>query len=466
MTSLASRTQVNLNPPQLVEDVLDQSGNLFDRIQALASAMQAINPELGGYLRAYRRTPLGESGSSMPYRLVFTHDGSSVSPEGVVNDIHAKDFFEALQDTFGADYAHQTKQNLARRIPMGKGGLSGGGRLIEAALEEAFARHRMEVPEERTLHGGATYSVTEALPIEAAAFMGQPDLAQIVLYSKPGPTESRDNPIVRLRDRFHAVLDALNKPFEAATPAQSKSVAASIAALNGMVESGSFEEDMNHGWVGYALGEGLKAKKNHGWTNFLLHQAAASPYAFYGQYSPLTLATAANDGQAVSELLQAGVSPSTVIRGWPNLFKGREQALLSASGGDYIPMIVFSAAVGSTAAEASLLNGGADPNHTTDKQDTALHHSARHGDDAAVRLLLRHNASAVVLNGNGLRPEELVPEGGGFDSLNELLVNTANRELGVVDARLRKEIEATAEPMPEPATAREVWNSHRRRIPR
>lgn len=449
MTALASRTQVNLPQPMLVEDVFDQGGGVFPRIMALASAARAANPNLGGYLRAYRRTPRFDTGHTVPYRLVFTEDGSSELPEGVISDPKAKDFFEALQETFGEDFEHQAQQNLYRRIPIVNGVVKANGQPVEAALHEAFLQDRLTAPMEYDLEGDARYAVTEAIAIEPHAFMQEPDLAQMVLFHRPGPADDREDPVVRLRDRFHGVLDVLGKPFEKTSALQRQQVVDNIRALNRMSPNDSFEESMNHGWVGYAIGESLKKRQPNGWTSFLIHQAHASPYAFYGNHSPLTLAGAANDAVAVTELLQAGVSPSTVIRGMPNLFMGNHQAYLNSLGNTSVPALTYMAMVGSTAALGAMLQGGADPNHTTDRQDTALHRAAAFGDDMAVRLLLRHGASAVATDGDGRRPEELVPAGGLHDSLYKLLVDAANKELGVVDAQLQNEVE----PRPSPDLA-------------
>jgi len=449
----ADRVPVHIPAPLLVDDAMPRGGHVLDRILAVAATLQALDPTLGASLRAYRTTSASDEKSTQAYRLVFTHDTHDTLSEGVTTDTRAMDFFEACEQKFGRAFAELEAKNLHSRIRWKDGVPEAGGRVVEAALLEGFAKGVLQMHAFKRDDGRRhDYSSVVAVPPEA--YMGYPDLAHIVLHTTPDTGANFDDPIVRKRARLSQVKDILAKPFEAASIKDRETVKATIGQLNNMVESGSFEEDMRHGWVGYAL-----SKRASGWTGFLVNQVEASPYAPYGEFAPITLATAMNDDHAARTLLQAGVSANTVLSGYPRIFKGIGQEQVSAHGGNFVPLLVYATAVRSRAVMGALLHEGADPNMATDKQDTALHMAAMWGDDQAVRLLLRHDANAVTTNAAGQRPESLVPADSIYDSVNDVLVDAAQ-------ARLGQQPIPAPEPIPvSTIQARELWSGTSRRRP-
>jgi hypothetical protein len=144
-----------------------------------------------------------------------------------------------------------------------------------------------------------------------------------------------------------------------------------------------------------------------------------SPYAPYGQFSPISLAVGNNDRAATLDLLGAGVSPNTVLREWPNMFGRHSPDVFITNPVDFLPIAVFGAAVGSTAAVGALMEAGADANFATEKKDTALHMACKHGYEPMARLLDMHGADFTRQNSQGHAPDEMIPAVSLYDSMHK-----------------------------------------------
>jgi hypothetical protein len=460
---LVTRAELSVPNPQMSDEPLAKGGGVFERLLALAAMAQAIDPSLGPYLRAYRRQPHHDQGGPSNYRLVFTHDSRSTLPLAVMDDRRAEDFFEVLERLLPEGEAQAERQRLQIRLR------KMGADVLDGALKEGHAQAAFDLKTDDS-NPDATFTYTTPIAVRDNAFAAHPDLAQRVFFAPVTPGAGMERPIDRLRQRFHQVRTTLARDLETVGAAEVARVTENIAALNKVsVEGDTFEERFRHGWVAYALSQGAK-----GWTNVLLQKAAVSPHAHYGKFAPITVAAAVNDEVATRDLLAAGVSPNTVLRGWPRLFVGPEQDKMSRLGGEFIPLLCYAVAAGSAAVSQTLLKNGAEPNFATEKLDRPLHLAAAAGFDPIVRGLLQHQADPMALNGNGFRAEEMVPDISVYDSLHALLQQASANRRAEADTQLQAEVRQ-AEPTPleptlaqalgvaNPVAAAELWTRPGRR---
>lgn len=438
-SSLAERAGLALTQPLLVDTPVESSGGVLNRVLALASFARQQDPSLPMNLRATRRVPEGSTPAEVPFRWVFTSDNRSRLPHGVAEDAHVVDFWDAL-DRVLPGFATAEKNRLAARA-LGK------GRPLDVAVEEGYRKGDVElIPHQRSAEEGQHF-YTSAIEVTDEAFLAHPDLASMAFLRSGKP--DMQTGVGRLIGRYQAICATLSKPLEESTAADRDRLVNNIQALNAMQPEGTFEENHNHGWIAFALAQGGK-----GWTKFLLHQkgnddALVSPYAPYSQISPLAMAVGVNDGMAVQELLNAGVSPNTVLREMPQMFApAAQQKLNKAHASDFLPVAAFAALVGSAEAVGALLEHGADPNFANEKGNTPLHMACAEGQEFIARMLDRHQADFTLVNANNHAPDELIPANALHDSFHKWAAGryeAQSRPAGVkVAATLSQRVQETA----------------------
>jgi hypothetical protein len=413
--SFAERYGLAIAPPALVDSPIENSGGTLARVLALASLARQKDPSLPQHLRATRRVPEGLTASEVPFRLMFTADNRSELPEGVVSDTTAVEFWEAVERAVPG-LAATEQQHLTLRVR--QQGVPG----LDAAMEEGYRRGEFSLkshPRADATQDKHYYSTTFSVPEDA--FLSYPDLGNLAFLSPGQPDKA--TPIGRLLGRYQAACQTLSRPLEQTGATERQALITHIQALNRVQkqsgQDGTFEENHRHGWIAYALAQG-----GTGWTHFLLQQKdgkgpLVSPYAPYGTLSPLTMAVGTNDRAATEALMDAGVSPNTVLRTMPQMFGETIQKRLNQNyPSDYLPILVFAAATNSPAASAVLLKAGAEVNFANEKGFTALHLACANGADAMAHLLDRHHADFTAVNANRHVPDELIPQSPLFDSLH------------------------------------------------
>lgn len=403
--SLAERAGLAIPAPVLRHEPIEHSSGVLPRLIALASFAHQLDPSVPTSLRAYRHVPEGVEPRDIRFKIAFTRDTQSRLPNGVIEDEGAEEFWEVMKRVLPQGMAAHEKSKLeATANALGKPA-------FDVAVEEGFRTMRFNLyPHQRSPAEGHHF-YTSPIAVSEEAFMEFPDLANQAFLTPSAP--NMETATGRLIARFQAVRATLAKPFEGVSLSERQAVGQHIQALNDSQLEGTFEENHRHGWVAYALGHG-----GRGWTKHLINQVNVSPHVPYGKLGPLTLAVGSNDRLATLDLLEAGVSPNTVLREWPRMFHGKPQETLSGYQSDYLPVTVLGAAVGSTAAVGALLEHGAEVNYGTEKNDTALHLACAHGFEAMIRLLKQHGADFTAKNEAGFVPDELVPQGPLYDSIH------------------------------------------------
>lgn len=445
--SLVERVGLSIPIPLMSHDPLENEGGVLARLLALASFARQLDPSLPNNVRAYRHVPEGGDPQDVPFKVVFTTDNRSRLPNGVVEDQGVQEFWEVmdrlLPDTMAADERRAFAMRVqATRKPPFDVAMADGHRAGSISL---VAHERGELM--------GTNFYTNALAVHDDQFMDYPDLATRAFIT-PSINPSNATPVGRMILRFQAVCETLSQPFETTGMVARQTVAENIRALDASQGEGTFEENHRHGWAGYALARGGK-----GWTGYLVNQVGVSPHAHYGKFSPLALAVGGNDRNATVDLLDAEVSPNTVLRGWPRMFAGKANDFFNANPTDFLPIGVFAAGVGSVGALGALLERGGDPNFPTEKQDTPLHLACQNGDEAAARLLDAHAADFTLVNDRQHVPDELIPNASLYNSFHHWAQLRHDQQVGRVTAPAQTlgERVRSIKPVDEVAQLESIW---------
>lgn len=415
--SAAARAGLDLPTPLLFNEALPGEGGVLNRVRALASLACVLDPSLPTTLRAYRHVPEGTDARDVAFKLAFTADTRSHLPNGVIEDAKAEEFWSVMSRVLPANMVERERQDLAVRV------ITTGQRPLDAMVESGYKTGQFDLHTDERSREAGQHVFTTPIPVPDDAFTVFPDLATQAFMN--GSTPRMETAAGRLIARFHTLRDLLSKPLDDASVVERQMVSDHIRALDASQESGTFEENQRHGWAAYAIGHG-----GTGWAKYLVRHVGTSPHVPYGQLSPLTLAVGLNDRAATLDLLDAGVSPNTVLRGWPRMFRGQVQARLNSSPSDFLPMLVFGAAVGSPAAVAGLLQYGAETNFSNEKGETALHLACAYGHESVVRVLGQHGADFTATNQDGHVPDELVPAAAQFNSLHQWVLQHHDQQVG------------------------------------
>lgn len=382
----------------------------YDRVVALAALARALDPSLPRGLRFVRRAPSDASDrNSVSFRAVFTRDERPV-PKGGIQDSAPVDLWDALSAHLPARMVQAERQNLEAGPSMQFAAAA------DAAVYAAFRGGRVGMKTVPTDDPDYVIQASGVIVPEPLAFLGEPSLARWIYLAPTANLNDREHPaIAAIRVHALALRQILSRPLAEASGQEQSQARQALEALGPSRREGSFEEAQGHGWIAYALAAGGK-----GWTPFLL-AAGANPFTPYNTVSPIAWAIAGDDGRAVQALVDAGVSPSTLLQGVPPVYGRPEQQELNRLSERFVPLVVLGSLVGASQAVAALLKAGASPDASTEHQATGLHFAAQNGDERLVRTLLSHGANPSAENLAGLVPSELVPAGADGELLYELL---------------------------------------------
>jgi hypothetical protein len=396
MQSLHQRARLDayrIDPPPAP---LPDPDVVYDHLLSLAALAQALDPSLPPNIRFVRYASADEAERNQAsFRVMFTSDTKLLSAGGY-RDENAKEMWEALSGLIPDEMIQAEQQNLARSPQFRFASPA------DAAVYSAFKGGRLAL-ETQPLDDDRVIQVSAAVTPPALGFMSSPTLARWV-YLAPG-TGSSDEQSLDLRAwrrDIQFMRQVLSMPFGESSAAERDGVVDILKRAKAR-RSGSFEQEHDHGWVGYAIATG-----GTGWSSYLLH-AGADPHASFNGVSPICWAIAADDGTAVDVLTAAGVSASSILIGAPRVYQGAEQSQLASSLGSFPPLLVFAAGCGSSRALGALLHAGPDPDIRNERGSTALHLASSACDERTVRTLLVNGAKLDIEDENGCIPSQLIP---------------------------------------------------------
>lgn len=367
------------NPDYLVPPppVLPDPRAVYDRVMGVASLLRALDPSLPAHLRFYRRTEKDEASSNaVSFKLAFVADPSA---RGMAAEQDV-DFWDAAESLLPAHALAGEKKNLDE-APSYK---------FASPLDAAvYAAHRDQVLTVSGEVSGEDWIIksSNAIRVPELDFMSEPSLSRWV-YLAPN-SKVDDDPrlspaLTRTRAHVKSLMRVLSRSYDDASSSDRQAVKESFEALEG--GRSSFENNHQHGWIGYALAHGAS-----GWTRPLLQIGASSRVPYNGQL-PVVWATAVDAATDLIDLVQADASVSILLPDAPLVYDYDHQVKLNARMGSFTSLVGLAATVGASRAAAALCKLGASVDHADTRGTTPLHAAAATGNEKMCRVLVLHGA--------------------------------------------------------------------------
>lgn len=391
-------TSISLPVVSSAPPLLQDAEVAYDELLRLASLARAMDPSLPATLRYFRRTEadVAERGAS-PGRVVFTTDARS-SLEGGLQDPSAVDLFEALERSLPAGLVNLLRQ----RVDQATAHPSSSG-IVAQAFEAAHGAGRVPLESRPTSDPDYVIEASPAIAPAALAFRDDAFLADVAAAHLKRARSPGEDPAFDFIATLNSVRQSLASDASRFPASRIRDVVEQIRSLDGIRGEAPFEERAQQGFIAYSLLSGGK-----GWVKPLLAQApdVVKPFTAYQGVSPLLAAVAANDGQAVRALMEAGLSPNAYVNELPPIF-GRDQGAVANQVGSRSTLSVVGAAVGATEAVAQLVQHGAMVDLPNSNGSTPLAVAAQNGNEALSRVLLGAGADPLYVNRDGQSPVDI-----------------------------------------------------------
>lgn len=440
MQSLHQRAKLDANRIEPPPAPLPDPDVVYDHILGLASLARVLNPDLPQDIRFVRFAPSDESErNTASFRVMFTNDTKALS-QGGYRDADARELWEVLGELMPPEMVAAERQNLASSPRFRFAAAE------DAAIYSAFNRQRLSL-ETQAVDDDRVIQVSGAVRPPEMAFLATPTLARWA-YLAPQRANEDDLPpaVAGWRRDVQLARRVLAQDFSQCSGSDKEALKVAITRLADR-RIGSFEAEHNHGWVGYSLAQGAT-----GWTQFLLG-AGASPFASYQSVSPTCWAIARDEPTAISALINAGATPSSLLSSAPAVFQGPEQQELAGRIGPFPQLLAYATGCGATRAMAALLDAGADPANVNGRRASAAHIAALAGDERAIRLLVGRGARLDLEDQTGHLASEYVPAGSDalFDMMEAVRLGeagaapAATRAPTIADSRASKGLDAYGE---------------------